>query len=141
MRCSGVFTRGIAVIIVPLLALAADERQSIHCDADGGYVVLSFRDSTVTIDFDDDMSSIETKLSTLVGSSVSILQVDEAIATVCDPNDNHFFVQFPNFYWDLLQYVTMTTKTKVVTRGFLPAACLFPLHLLVSISVHHQVHD
>ena len=51
MRCSGVFTRGIAVIIVPLLALAADERQSIHCDADGGYVVLSFRDSTVTIDF------------------------------------------------------------------------------------------
>jgi hypothetical protein len=39
MRCSGAFTRGIAVII------------SIHCDADGGYVVFSFRDSTVTIDF------------------------------------------------------------------------------------------
>ena len=41
------------------------------------------------------MSSIQTKLSTLVGSPVSILQVDEAIATVCDPNDNHFFVEFP----------------------------------------------
>ena len=36
------------------------------------------------------MSSIQTN-----GSSVSILQVDEAIATVCDPNDNHFFVEFP----------------------------------------------
>ena len=41
------------------------------------------------------MSSIQAKLTTLVGSSVSIVQVDEAISNVCDPSGKQFFVEFP----------------------------------------------
>jgi hypothetical protein len=71
------------------------ERQSIRCDASGGYVVLSFNGNTATIDFDDDMLTVEAKLSALVSSALSITEVDDSISTVCDPSGKHFFVDFP----------------------------------------------
>jgi hypothetical protein len=71
------------------------ERQSIHCNANGGYVVLSFNGNTATIDFDDNMSAVEAKLSALVSSAVSIVEVDDSISNVCDPAGKHFFIEFP----------------------------------------------
>lgn len=60
------------------------KRQSIQCNANGDYVVLSFNGNTATIDIDD-MLGVEAKLSTLVLSAVSIVEVDDSISNVCDP--------------------------------------------------------
>ena len=49
------------------------ERQSIYCNAPGGYVVLSFKDSTAAIEFDDDIDTVASKLSALVGKSVAVV--------------------------------------------------------------------
>jgi hypothetical protein len=71
------------------------ERQSFHCDADVGYVILAFEGNTATLDFDDDIATVEVKLSALVGSAVSIVEVDASVPRVCDPLGKHFFVDFP----------------------------------------------
>ena len=71
------------------------ERQSIHCNADGGYVILSFGDETATIDASDDMDGVQAKLSVLIGSPISIVKVDNSIATFCNLFGKHFFVDFP----------------------------------------------
>lgn len=48
---------GLEVIteIVPGEAPNRAERQAMYCNAGGGYIMLSFKDSTTTIDFDDDV--------------------------------------------------------------------------------------
>ena len=72
------------------------ERQSIFCNALGGYVVLSFKDSTATIEFDDEIDTVASKLSALVGEPVAIVKSDDSIASICS-NDaaKVVFVDFP----------------------------------------------
>ena len=71
------------------------ERQSIHCNADGGYVILSFGEKSITLDASDDMDSVKAKLSEITGSAISILEVDNSIQGFCNPFGKHFFVDFP----------------------------------------------
>ena len=59
------------------------ERQSFTCNADGGYVILSYNDFTAIIESSDDIATFESKLSGLVGSNVSIVVPDDTIETVC----------------------------------------------------------
>eukprot|EP00804_Cyclotella_cryptica_P021433 CCRYP_005783-RA/>CCRYP_005783-RA protein AED:0.00 eAED:0.00 QI:831/1/1/1/1/1/3/2372/6166 len=70
------------------------ERQSLYCNADGGYVILGFNDMIVTIDFNDDMHTVESKISTIVGSAVSIVQVDESDSTICNSLGKQVFIDF-----------------------------------------------
>ena len=70
------------------------ERQSFSCNADGGYVILSFNDLTTTIEASDDMATFESKLSGLVGSIVSIVVPDDTIGSVCSSSGQLIFVDF-----------------------------------------------
>jgi len=71
------------------------ERQSISCNADGGYIILSFKDSTTTIDHDDDISTVTSKLSNLFGNTVSIVEPDDSITTICSSSEKTVFIDFP----------------------------------------------
>jgi len=71
------------------------ERQSISCNADGGYIILSFKDSTTTIDHDDDISTVTSKLSNLFGNNVTIVEPDDSITTICSSLEKTVFIVFP----------------------------------------------
>ncbi|KAL7430197.1 hypothetical protein ACHAXM_002057 [Skeletonema potamos] len=70
------------------------ERQSFTCYADRGYVILSFKDRTTTIEYIDDIVTFESKISGLVGSNVSIVVADAAIETVCSTSYQQILVDF-----------------------------------------------
>ena len=53
------------------------ERHALSCNADGGYIILSLKDLTTTIEFNDDIGSVTSKLSLLVGNPVSIVDPDK----------------------------------------------------------------
>ncbi|KAL9189871.1 hypothetical protein ACHAXT_009546 [Thalassiosira profunda] len=71
------------------------ERQALHCNADGGYIILSFEDRTSTIEFNDDVATVASKLSALMGHPVSLVEPDEAIATICDSAGKLVLIDFP----------------------------------------------
>ena len=74
------------------------ERLVISCNADGGYIILSFEKSTATIEFDDTLSIVSSKLSTLYGSTVTIIEPDNdsSITTICNSGAGKtVFVDFP----------------------------------------------
>ena len=70
------------------------ERQSFSCNADGGYVILSFDDRTATIEYSDDFDTFKSKVSALLGSDVSIVVPDNTIETVCTSSGQQIFVDF-----------------------------------------------
>jgi hypothetical protein len=70
------------------------ERHSFSCNADGGYVILSFDDRTATVEFGDDLATFKSKVSALVGSDVSIVVPDNTIETVCASSGQQIFVDF-----------------------------------------------
>ena len=71
------------------------ERHSVVCDADSGYIFLSFGDRTATIEFNDDIGSVSSKLSVLFGKTVSIVNPDTSITTICNNAGKVIFVDFP----------------------------------------------
>ncbi|KAL7538362.1 hypothetical protein ACHAXR_010787, partial [Thalassiosira sp. AJA248-18] len=70
------------------------ERHAFYCDADGGYVILSFKDRTATIEFNDDIESVISKLSLLFGNPVSIVDLDSSVTTICNSIGKVLFVDF-----------------------------------------------
>ena len=70
------------------------ERQSFNCNADGGYIILSFNHLTATIESSDDISTFESKLTGLVGSIVSIVVPNDTIETVCSSSGQQIFADF-----------------------------------------------
>ena len=58
-------------------------RQVIYCDADGGYIVLSFKSFMTAIEFDDDIDSVTSKLSILFGEPVLVVNPDDSVTTIC----------------------------------------------------------
>ena len=71
------------------------ERQSFICNANGGYIILSFNDHTATIESSDDVSTFESKLSGLVGSSVSAVVTEDGTESVCNDSGQRILVDFP----------------------------------------------
>eukprot|EP00970_Alexandrium_tamarense_P002964 scaffold427_cov103-Alexandrium_tamarense.AAC.19 len=77
------------------------ERHSFYCDADGGYVILSFDDRTTTIEYDDNIDSMTAKISSLVGHSVSIVDPDVSISTVCNGLGKQLFIDYSVIFGDV----------------------------------------
>ena len=59
------------------------ERQAIYCNADGGYITLSFKGFMTIIEFDDDIDSVASKLTILFGKPVSVVKLDDSLTTIC----------------------------------------------------------
>ncbi|KAL3774885.1 hypothetical protein ACHAW5_007303 [Stephanodiscus triporus] len=71
------------------------ERQTIYCDAGGGYIILSWKDFTTTIEFDDDIDSVASKLSIMFGEPVSVTNPDDTTTTkICSTAGKIVFVDF-----------------------------------------------
>ena len=70
------------------------ERQVLDCSASGGYFILSFREHTTTIEFDDEIDIVESKISLLIGRPVSIVDPDDSNSTICSTEGNIVFIDF-----------------------------------------------
>ena len=67
------------------------ERHAFYCNADAGYIILSFKEHTATIEFDDHLADFASKISDLVGNAVSIIDPDSSI---CSTAGKLTFVDF-----------------------------------------------
>ncbi len=71
------------------------ERQVLHCRSSSGYFILSFKDVTTTIEFDDEFDIVASKLSAMIGRTVWIVDPDDSVATICSTAGKFVFIDFP----------------------------------------------
>lgn len=71
------------------------ERQVFNCNANGGYFILSFKELTATIEFDEEIGSVAPKISALIGHPVSIVDPDDSVPTICSGSGEITFIDFP----------------------------------------------
>lgn len=86
------------------------ETQVISCDANSGSIVLLYEENSATLQYNDDMPTVELRLSNLLGSPVNVVDDDHAKSSLCALGGQSVHVVFDNKIQDV-QAISIISST------------------------------
>jgi len=88
------------------------EQQIIECDANDGNVTISYNSEITILNYNDDITSIQNKLFSIVGSSITVFISDPSIHTLCSNFGAEIIIIFEEEVGDLIPFEILSSSMK-----------------------------